>query len=108
MNTGLEIMSRRRELGISQKEFAKSVGISPSYLCKIERNSVDARADLLAKIRFKLNMASLDDDEKPLTTLEQLEQLEYRVVSIMKELATVRKSIRAIRLSDSELEGGNK
>ena len=49
-----KVRGRRNELGISQKSLAKDLGITPQYLCKIEKGQVEPRRDLMQKIAEKL------------------------------------------------------
>ena len=60
---GTRIRQRRREIGISQAELARMVGISPSYLNLIEWNKRRIAGTLLRKTAeaLKLTLGELDD-----------------------------------------------
>ncbi|MEL6481744.1 MAG: helix-turn-helix transcriptional regulator, partial [Pseudomonadota bacterium] len=47
---GARIRARRRDIGITQAELARRVGISPSYLNLIERNKRAIAGKLLGDI----------------------------------------------------------
>ncbi|CUP65132.1 phage transcriptional regulator [Clostridium baratii] len=44
------VKSERVKQDIQQKEFAKELGITPQYLCLIEKGKVEPRRDLMIKI----------------------------------------------------------
>lgn len=50
-----KIRGRRNELGKSQKDVAKELGITPQYLCKIEKGLVEPRRDLMERIATLLD-----------------------------------------------------
>ena len=60
---GTRIRQRRREIGSTQAELAKKVGISPSYLNLIEWNKRRIAGPLLGKIAEALDitLSELDD-----------------------------------------------
>lgn len=60
---GTRIRQRRRELGTTQAELAKKVGISPSYLNLIEWNKRRIAGPLLGKIAgaLDISLSELDD-----------------------------------------------
>ncbi|WP_373845069.1 helix-turn-helix transcriptional regulator [Clostridium sp.] len=45
-----KLKARRVEKGIKQSTFAKEMGITPQYLCKIEKGEADPRRDLMMRI----------------------------------------------------------
>ncbi|MBV4420171.1 helix-turn-helix transcriptional regulator [Clostridium tyrobutyricum] len=45
-----KLKAKRVEKGIKAGEFAKELGISPQYLCKIEKGSVEPKIKLALKI----------------------------------------------------------
>ena len=105
MTIGLAILNRRRELGMSQVELARLVGMDHTYLSKIERNRLTVSDKLLTKIYDALGMMSLNENDRAHTTLAELE---YRIGTIMQELEEIRNSIKTIRQSDSTLGGEEK
>lgn len=54
---GLRISTRRKSLGVSQAELARSVGVSPSYLNLIEANKRQVGGSLLQRIAGQLEVA---------------------------------------------------
>lgn len=59
-NIGLQIKQKRKSECISQKEFAKELGISNFFLCKIENGKLtNFSVELLIKILHKLNMVEI-------------------------------------------------
>lgn len=53
---GSRIQSRRKKMGIKQKDLAESVGITASYLSNIERGVSAASLDLIVILSFKLKV----------------------------------------------------
>lgn len=53
---GIRIRSRRKSQGLSQADFARAVGISPSYLNLIEANKRDVGGALLLRIAAELGV----------------------------------------------------
>lgn len=49
------VKSTRVKQDIKQKEFAKKLGITPQYLCLIEKGKVEPRRDLMIKISRELD-----------------------------------------------------
>ncbi|WP_242830401.1 helix-turn-helix transcriptional regulator [Clostridium thermobutyricum] len=47
--------SERVKQDIQQKDFAKELGITPQYLCLIEKGKVEPRRDLMIKIAKALD-----------------------------------------------------
>lgn len=74
---GSRIRQRRREIGLTQVELARRVGISPSYLNLIEWNKRQIAGTLLRKIARALNL-ELDDLEGA---------AERRLLEILTEIA---------------------
>lgn len=56
MKLGTFVRRTRRERGFSLSEVARRIGVSPSYLCRIERNDPDRHASdrLLARLAREL------------------------------------------------------
>ena len=52
----MNIKERREELGISQKELAKNVGITQSFLCDIEQGRRKPSMEIGAKIAGELDL----------------------------------------------------
>ena len=97
--TGTHIAMRRRELNISQKDLAKTLGISPSYLSKIEHDACSAPAELLARICAELKMVV----ENSFNEYDELFRLETRIADIIRELENIRETIRMIRVTPVEV-----
>jgi len=76
---GTRIRQRRREMGTSQSDLAKKIGISASYLNLIEWNKRRIAGTLLKKIAdaLELPMESLDDiaERRLLSTLSEVAHL---------------------------------
>lgn len=49
------LKAERVRKGIKQKEFAEKVGVTPQYLCLIEKGKVEPRRDLMIKIAKELD-----------------------------------------------------
>jgi putative transcriptional regulator len=49
------LKAKRVEKGITQKEFAKKVGITPNYLISVEMGRVEPRRNLMVKIAKELD-----------------------------------------------------
>lgn len=56
MNLGEIIRNLRKELGVSQTEFANMIGISRTYLSDLENCRKSPSIDTAKKIASKLNM----------------------------------------------------
>ena len=70
MNLGIVIKQARKLKGLKQNSFAKSCGITPSYLSQIENNSKDPNLSTLKTISKNLGFPlpilffmSLDDED---------------------------------------------
>lgn len=59
---GARIRERRRARGITQADFARRAGISPSYLNLIERNRHRIAGALLGRIAHELELPLSDLD----------------------------------------------
>lgn len=55
MNDLFNLKAERVRKGIKQGEFADKVGITPQYLCLIEKGKVEPRRDLMIKMAKVLN-----------------------------------------------------
>lgn len=51
-----KLRAKRVEMGFKQGEFARELGITPQYLCKIEKGQVEPRRDLILEISEKLGV----------------------------------------------------
>ena len=51
-----KLRAKRVEVGIKQGEMAKYLGVSPQYLCKVEKGQTSPRLDLMKKISAVLNI----------------------------------------------------
>lgn len=73
---GLKIRNQRKSLGYSQSNFAKMLGISPSYLNLIEANKRDVGGTLLQTIAHKLDIAldelTGENEQRLLSALEEI------------------------------------
>ena len=58
---GKYLSSRREELGMSVRAFAKELGMTPAYLCDIEKGNRYAPTKYLEKMRLLLNLTSSSD-----------------------------------------------
>lgn len=45
-----KLKGKRAEKGIKQSDLAEQLGITPQYLCRIEKGEVEPRRDLMIKI----------------------------------------------------------
>jgi len=54
-NLGEKIRSLRKKLGMTQKELAKQVGLTPSFISQLEKNLISPSLDSLFKLSEKLN-----------------------------------------------------
>ncbi len=54
-NLGNRIRTLRKKLGLSQKELAKQVGLTPSFISQLEKNLISPSLDSLFKLSEKLN-----------------------------------------------------
>lgn len=50
-----KIKTERIKQNIKQFEFAKRIGITPQYLCLLEKGEVNPKLDLMIKISKELN-----------------------------------------------------
>ena len=92
MTLGTRIATRRRELNISQRDLAKTLGISPSYLCKIERYDYTVSQELLSKIHIALKMGTTINVNES----DEISRLETRITDIIRELELIRRTLRVI------------
>jgi len=60
-----KLKAKRVEKDIKQGVLAKQLGITPQYLCQIEKGKIEPRRDLMIKIA-----KALDEDIKVLFFLE--------------------------------------
>lgn len=49
-----KLKAKRVEKGIKQHDLAEQLGISPQYLCKIEKGQADPKRDLMIRIATAL------------------------------------------------------
>ncbi|MCX8116840.1 MAG: helix-turn-helix domain-containing protein [Desulfobacterota bacterium] len=55
-NLGEKIRSMRKKLGMTQKELAGQVGLTPSFISQLEKNLISPSLDSLFKLSEKLNV----------------------------------------------------
>lgn len=54
-NLGEKIRSLRKKIGMTQKELAEQVGLTPSFISQLEKNLISPSLDSLLKLSEKLN-----------------------------------------------------
>jgi len=54
-NLGDKIKTLRKKLGMTQKELAEQVGLTPSFISQLEKNLISPSLDSLLKLSEKLN-----------------------------------------------------
>lgn len=75
---GESVRQRRKQMGISIRQMAKSVGMSPIYLSEIERGHRAAPSGVLSKIDYMSALAKeLDLTESQKKVFETMAQLTY-------------------------------
>lgn len=55
-NLGEKIRAMRKKIGMTQKELAEQVGLTPSFISQLERNLISPSLDSLFKLSEKLNV----------------------------------------------------
>lgn len=55
VNLGEKIRSLRKKIGMTQKELAEQVGLTPSFISQLEKNLISPSLDSLLKLSEKLN-----------------------------------------------------
>jgi len=64
----MKLQYLRKELALTQNEFAKRLGMNRSYLCRIENGSQSASANFLSKVCVTFHIPlNYFDDEVPLS-----------------------------------------
>ena len=101
MTYGENVANRRRELGISQKTLAETLGISPGYLSKIERNRMRPSYDVCNKIYAVLSIHNPEQDAVvALDNNITLEILEKRVTNAIYELEILLDYVKKLKNVD--------
>ncbi len=77
---GRSVRQRREQLGISLRQMAKDIGMSPVYLSDIERSSRPAPSGVVSKIDY---MSALMEEL-------QLTELQKNVFKIMAQLSAMK------------------
>jgi len=79
MKIGEAIVNLRKQKGVKQKDLAKCVGVSASYLSLVEHNEMKPSMDLIAKIagHFNLPTTALIYMALDLDGLKNKEQKKY-------------------------------
>jgi transcriptional regulator with XRE-family HTH domain/KaiC/GvpD/RAD55 family RecA-like ATPase len=69
-NLGEKIKTLRKKIGMTQKELAEQVGLTPSFISQLEKNLISPSLDSLLKLSEKLNTQPIyfltDSESKPL------------------------------------------
>ena len=72
-NLGEKIKTLRNRLGLTQKELAAQVGLTPSFISQLEKNLISPSLDSLLKISEKLHTPPVhfltEEEEGPLTRM---------------------------------------
>lgn len=64
----MKLQHLRKELALTQNEFAKKLGMNRSYLCRIEKGSQSASSNFLSKVCVTFHIPlNYFDDEVPLS-----------------------------------------
>lgn len=58
MTLGNRITSRRKEMGLTQEEFAFKAGISQPYLSQLEKGAFDPTAPVIVRLAVALEMSA--------------------------------------------------
>lgn len=88
MNYGDSIKKERKKIGFKQKDLAKRIGISTSYLCNIEKNNRIPSEKIKSKIEriFKKQYNSLNDEKieeknrEKKYTKKELKEMEQEII----------------------------
>lgn len=79
---GESVRERRQQLGLTGREVAKRIGMSPIYLCEIEKSSRPAPSGLNSKIDYMSALA----------TVLQLTDEQKAIFNIMGEFSAMKKA----------------
>ena len=79
---GESVRERRLQLGLSGREVAKRIGMSPIYLCDIEKSSMPAPSGICSKIDYMSALA----------TVLQLTDEQKAIFNIMGEFSAMKKA----------------
>ena len=92
MNIGDSIKQFRKKRGLSQKDLAKMVGISPNALCSIEknysfpsRNTVKAICKALDISAALLLFASITDEDVPKEKMQVFKALQKPLIEALED-----------------------
>ena len=106
MEIGFDIRIRRMKLRMSQKELASKLGVSSSYVCKIEKGHTIPNNDFLDKIEEVLRTSHYDTediyDEHPESL--SLDILERRIKDMMTELTNMKYIVKLLRKREGNIE----
>ena len=58
MTLGNRVKNRRKEMGLTQKEFALKAGVSQPYLSQLEKSEFDPTAPVIVKLAVALMMSA--------------------------------------------------
>lgn len=74
-----KIKSARKELGLTQVEFSKRVGISRSYLAEIERGSIKGSISLISKLSNATNKSMFYFMDNEIVTINSYDILDKTI-----------------------------
>lgn len=74
-----KVKSARKELGLTQVEFSKRVGISRSYLAEIERGSIKGSVSLISKLSNATNKSMFYFMDNEIVTINSYDILDKTI-----------------------------
>ena len=116
MNYGDLIKKERKKIGFKQKDLAKRIGISISYLCNIEKNNRIPSERIKSKIEriFKKQYNSLNDEKiekknrEKKYTKKELKEMEQEIIETYELMRDERNIFSKIASTNRELIKINK
>ena len=116
MNYGDLIKKERKKIGFKQKDFAKRIGISTSYLCNIEKNNRIPSEKIKSKIEriFKKQYNSLNNEKiekknrEKKYTKKELKEMEQEIIETYELMRDERNVFSKIASTNRELIKINK
>lgn len=116
MNYGDLIKKERKKIGFKQKDLAKRIGISTSYLCNIEKNNRIPSEKIKSKIEriFKKQYNSLNDEKiekknrEKKYTKKDLKEMEQEIIETYELMRDERNIFSKIASTNRELIKINK
>lgn len=116
MNYGDLIKKERKKIGFKQKDLAKRIGISTSYLCNIEKNNRIPSEKIKSKIEriFKKQYNSLNDEKiekknrEKKYTKKELKEMEQEIIETYELMRDERNIFSKIASTNRELIKINK